>query len=241
MMKNIIYMLLVGVAAAFTSCNEDSLLMYEEDPRVYLLNRFTVGSNDSINYSFAFQPDEVQEHSMELYFRIIGFPKDYDRNISLALTEGSTAKEGVHFNIEDVFIPANSSDGTAILRFYRTADLKNSTVEAELQIVENEHFKPGYHNKDYGRLDRLKYKFTLTDKLSKPAIWDSYWHSRFGEYSDRKIVFLSQALPYSNWNSGGLFPQDSNQLIQKARIALYEYEKEFGPMIDENGNRVIIP
>jgi hypothetical protein len=114
-------------------------------------------------------------------------------------------------------------------------------VGAVLRIIENEYFKPGYQNLEYGRLDRLSYKFSLTDKLSKPEIWDSYWQSRFGDYSERKIVFLTQALPYSNWNSGGLFPQDSNQLIQKARIALYEYEKANGPMIDENGNRVIIP
>lgn len=240
-MKKIIYIFLLGIFGFATSCKEDRPLMYEEDPRVYLLNRFTVGSNDSVNYSFAFQNDDVQTYSMNLYFRIIGYAKDYDRTIALEVEDGATAQENEHYTIEDLYIPANSSDGTAVLTFYRKPDLKQNTAEAVLRVVENEHFKPGYYNKEYGRLDRLSYKFILTDKLSKPSIWDTYWQNLFGDYSERKIVFLTQALPYSNWNSGGLFPQDSNQLIQKARIAIYEYEKVNGPMMDENGNRVVIP
>ena len=30
-------------------------------------------------------------------------------------------------------------------------------------------------------------------------------------------------------------------MINKARIAIYEYEKINGPLIDEDGNRVVIP
>jgi hypothetical protein len=206
-MKKIIHIFLFACVALVTSCKEDKPLMYEEDPRVYLLNRFTVGSNDSINYSFAFQGEEVQSYSMNLYFRIIGFPKDYDRSIAIAIDGDATAQEGVHYSIENLYIPANASDGMAVLTFYRQPDLKENTVGAVLRIIENEYFKPGYQNLEYGRLDRLSYKFSLTDKLSKPEIWDSYWQSRFGDYSERKIVFLTQALPYSNWNSGAISPR----------------------------------
>lgn len=240
-MRRIIYIFLCGFVGLAMSCKEDVPLMYEEDSRVYFFKRSTSSLRDSIDYSFAFEEADVQTYSVNLRFRIIGFPKDYDRTIELKVEDGATAQEGKHYTIDDLYIPANSSDGTAVLTFYRTADLKEGPVEAVLHVVENEYFKPGYEDTDWGNLDRLTYKFTLIDMLSKPSLWDSLWQNLFGDYSERKIVFLTQALPYSSWNEGVWFPQDQNQMIQKARIALYEYEKANGPMTDENDNPVVIP
>ncbi|MFA4980673.1 MAG: hypothetical protein WC589_24400, partial [Sphingobacterium sp.] len=67
------------------------------------------------------------------------------------------------------------------------------------------------------------------------------WKNLFGDYSNTKILFLTQLLDYTNWNQGGLFPQDSNRMLAQARLGIYEYERANGPMFDENGNRVIIP
>lgn len=240
-MKNYLYLLITAFVGLALGCAEADRLMYEEDARVYLRNRYTVGGSDSVDYSFAFQPEGVNTYSMDLHFRIIGFPKEYDRPIKLAAVPGSSAQEGVHYSLDSLFIPANASDGIATLTFYRTPDLKTETVEAVLKIEENEHFKPGYPDVEFNQVERLSYKFMLTDRLSKPALWDGLWQNLFGDYSERKIVFLTQALPYSDWNTPVYFPQDQNQLIQKARIALFDYEKENGPMLDENGNRVVIP
>lgn len=241
-MKKILYVCFLLLSTySLNSCKEDIPLMYQEDFRVYLMNRYTIGSNDSINYSFAFAGEEVKSYTMDLHLRIIGFPKDYDRSVKIQVESGSNAVEGTHFSIENLFIPANKSDAVAALTFHRTADMKEHPVEAVLRVVENEHFKPGYQDLENGRLDRLSYKFILTDKLSKPALWDGLWKNLFGDYSDRKILFLTEALSYSDWNVGVYFPQDQNQMKQNARLALYEFEQANGPMIDENNNQVVIP
>lgn len=235
------YFLLLAFAGLI-GCSKDEQLMYQEDPRVYFYKRMGSSERDSINYSFAFSAAGVTADTVALRFRIMGFPKDHDRQIPLKLVESSTAKEGYHFKINNLFIPANSSDGTADLIFFRKAGLKDSTVYAELNIGENEFFKAGYEDFDNGsKLDRLTYRFTITDKLAMPSNWPTLWLPMFGEYSNRKILFLTQLMNYTAWNVSFLFPQDQSNMINKARIGLYEYEKANGPMIDENGNRVLIP
>ena len=242
MKRNVYLSCLLSLLTLQQSCKEDDKLMYVEEPRVYFFKHTTGAARDSVNYSFAFAANTVQSDTLDLRFRIMGFPKDYDRAIALQVQEGSTAHANYHYKIENLFIPAGSSDATASLILYRKAGLKDSTVYATFQIAANESFKPGYEDKDFGSaLDRVTYKFSLTDKLSKPNNWDTYWFSLFGDYSNTKILFLTQLLNYTNWNSGGLFPQDSNNMKQKARYGIYEYEQEHGPMYDENGNRVIIP
>lgn len=237
---NIFFLFLTVVG--LIGCSEDEPLMYQEDSRVYFYKRTGSSERDSINYSFAFSNANISTDTVALRFRIIGFSKDYDRQVTLKLSENSTAKEGYHFKIDNLIIPANSSDGTADLIFFRKAGLKDSTVFAQLNIAENDFFKIGYKDFDSNsKLDRLTYRFTITDKLAMPSNWQTLWFPMFGEFSNRKILFLTELMNYTAWNVSFLFPQDQSNMINKARIGLYEYEKANGPMIDENGNRVLIP
>ncbi|MEI5983445.1 MULTISPECIES: DUF4843 domain-containing protein [Sphingobacterium] len=223
-------------------CSEDKPLMYQEDSKVYFLKNTTETSRDSIEKSFAFDPTNVTSDTIALNFRIIGFPKDVDREIAVKVKEGSTAKLGYHFKIDNLFIPANSSNGSAELIFFRREGLKDSTVRADLLIAENENFEVGYEDViGNSKINRVTLRFSITDLLSKPTNWQTLWQNMFGDYSNTKILFLTQQLNYTAWNVPYLFPQDQSNMINKARIAIYEYEKMNGPLMDENGNRVIIP
>ncbi|WP_343321677.1 DUF4843 domain-containing protein [Sphingobacterium multivorum] len=245
MMKRLLTFIGACAALLFTllGCKEDNKLMFDDsDPKVYIDKRYAGTRVDSVNYSFAFQSKDILTDTVQIPLRIIGLPRNIDRPVAIALTAGSTAKEGYHFKLEHAVIPANASDGLVDVIFFRRAGLKDSVVTAELKIIANADFKPGYNDKAVSAvLDRLTWRFTLTDKLEKPSIWDSYWKNLFGDYSNTKILFLTQLLDYTNWNQGGLFPQDSNRMLAQARLGIYEYEKANGPMFDENGNRVIIP
>lgn len=228
---------------SFQGCKEDDKLMFDDsDPKVFFNKRYSGTLVDSVNYSFAFQLKDILTDTIQIPLRIIGLPRNMDRTVAIALSTGSTAKEGYHFKLENAFIPANASDGVVDVIFFRRSGLKDSLLTAELKIVSNGDFKPGYDDHGVSAvLDRLTWRFTLTDKLEKPSIWDSYWKNLFGDYSNTKILFLTELLNYANWNQGGLFPQDSNRMLAQARLGIYEYEKAKGPMFDENGNRVIIP
>ncbi|MFZ4262464.1 DUF4843 domain-containing protein [Sphingobacterium sp. HJSM2_6] len=233
-----LFLLLTGIV----SCKEDKQLMYEEDARVYFLKNTTATSRDSIEQSFAFEPSTTLSDTIPLNFRIIGFPKDYDRQIAIQVKDGATAKQGYHFKIDNLFIPANSSEASTALIFFRRPGLKDSVVKADLLIAENEHFKIGYEDHiGNAKVNRVTLKFSITDLLSKPTNWPRLWQNMFGDYSDTKILFLTQQLKYTAWNAAFLYPQDQSNMINKGRIALYEYEKANGPLIDENNNRVIIP
>jgi len=241
MKKRLLTFIMAGIAFLFClqGCKEDDKLMFDDsEPKVSFDKRYSGTLVDSVNYSFAFQSKEIVTDTVQIPLRIIGLPRAVDRPVAIELATRSTAKEGYHFKLENAFIAANESDGLVNLIFFRRAGLKDSVVTAELKIVANNEFKPGYDDKGVSAvLDRLTWRFTLTDKLEKPSIWDSYWKNLFGT----KILFLTQLLNYTNWNQGGLFPQDSNRMIAQARLGIYEYEKANGPMLDQNGNRVIIP
>ncbi|MDR0262474.1 MAG: DUF4843 domain-containing protein [Sphingobacterium sp.] len=245
MMKRLLSFIGASTALLFSilGCKEDDKLMFDDsDPKVSFDKRYAGTLVDSVNYSFAFQSKDIITDTVQLPVRIIGLPRNTDRNIAIALSAGSTAKEGYHYKLENMVIPANASDGTVDVIFFRRAGLKDSVITGELKIIANADFKPGYDDNAVSAvLDRLTWRFTLTDKLEKPSIWDSYWKNLFGDYSNTKILFLTELLNYTNWNQGGLFPQDSNRMLAQARLGIYEYEKIHGPMIDENGNRVIIP
>jgi hypothetical protein len=244
-MKRFLTFIGASLALLFSlqGCKEDNKLMFDDsDPKVSFDKRYSGNLVDSVNYSFAFQSTSILTDTIQIPLRIIGLPRNTDRQVAISLSESSTAKEGYHFKLENAFIPANASDGVLDVIFFRRAGLQDSMLTGELKIVANADFKPGYDDHGVSTvLDRLSWRFTLTDKLEKPSIWDSYWKNLFGDYSNTKILFLTELLNYANWNQGGLFPQDSNRMVAQARLGIYEYEKINGPMLDENGNRVIIP
>jgi hypothetical protein len=244
----LLHILNILLCLVFTlgSCTKEEQLMYQDnDPRVYfpkskVLNG--IGSVDSVHYSFALEPETHETDTIYLHFRIIGLAKDYDRMIKMELTEESTAKERYHFEYKDLYIPANAYEAEVPVILHRRPGLKDSIVRAELRITESTDFKPGYEGTSSAtQLDKLSYNFTITDMLAKPAIWETLWANLFGSYSNTKLIYLTQWTGYRTWNSPVYFPQDQNLMIQQARLGLYEYEKENGPLYNENNERVLIP
>ncbi len=234
------------VASILGSCEKDERLMYQDDdPRVYFPKSIVlngIASIDSVNYSFALEPEERQTDTIYLSFRIMGLAKDYDRPIRIALTKESTAKEGYHFEFKNLYMPAHAYEVTLPVIMYRRPGLKDSIIRAEFRIAESADFKPADDvDNTPTRLNKLSYNLTITDMLVKPAIWETLWKNLFGSYSDTKLIYLTQWTGYRTWNSPVYFPQDQNFMIQQARLGLYRHEQANGPLIDEHGDRVVLP
>ena len=220
--------LVLAAVLMLASCAKEKELLFNQYAAVY------VDSNpDSTEYSFATSPTTVTVDSVIMRFRIIGTASDKDRTINLVPRAISTAKAGYHYKIGKAVVKANEFSALVPVYVYRKPGLKDSTVLAIFDIQDNADLKAGYQK-------QRRFKLTISDVLTKPAIWDNAWFPYFGSYSEVKFRFLLSVTGRTNWTSFP-FPGDSRFLSQRARNALLEYNQQYGPLIDENGDEVFFP
>ncbi|TKC63921.1 DUF4843 domain-containing protein [Pedobacter hiemivivus] len=229
-MKLLIYkgLFLFAAVVIFSSCGKDKQLMFSELTSVYV-----EASVDSTEYTFATSPVTVVSDTIDIPLRIIGTAATTDREVTFVPKGGATAKEGYHYKIGKTVIKANEFSATVPVYVYRKPGLKDSVVRVVLELKKNADFNLGFS-------DRLDYKITISDILSKPTIWDAAWSAYFGTYSVVKFRFLLQVTGRTNWNSYP-FPADTRFMSQRAKNALLEYNQAHGDMIDEFGQVVVFP
>lgn len=232
---NKICCLLIAIVSLI-GCSQDDLLLYKEDARIY----FERGQ--IVDYTFSISSADVVTDTIYIPLRIMGSAADKDRTFNVIVDDSSTAKKGYHFEFGPQVIAANSYDVSLPVYVYRKPGLKDSIVNAYLTIGESADFKPGYSDKAYtsDSLNKLHYRISINDQLLKPSNWDTRWASYFGTYSRTKHLFIIQTYGGPGWTSVS-YPQDINFLVQSVKFALYNYELANGPLIDENGERVVFP
>lgn len=226
------------------SCAKDELIPYQQDPRVYFSKviRSSSSNADSINYTFGVRPFELQVDTVILQLNIMGLATDTDREINLIAEDSSTAKKGYHYNFGPLVMPAGKYTTEIPVIVYKRAGLKDSTVFLYLTIGESKDFKPGFTDKPSvtSVRDRLHYKISITDQLIKPSNWETSLVNTFGAYSKVKYQFMINNTGKMIWDTT-IFPSEQNFLVQACKEALYRYEQQNGPLLDENGNRVVFP
>lgn len=240
MNKIVIYAALF-FSTLFAACTKDERLMYQEDPRVYFTKFVT--NADSIVYSFATGPEDLTVDTAWLNFRIMGTAADRDRVINLKTVDTSTAIAGYHYAVQPLIIPAGEYTARIPVLLYRRPGLKDSVVDVVFEVAESADFKPGYEDRTSTisqRYDRLHYKISINDQLLKPANWDNSLVWSFGAYSTTKFKFMIDVTGRTIW-TGAIYPGDQYFYIQALKLALYNYEQANGPMLDENGERVVFP
>ncbi|RPD39620.1 DUF4843 domain-containing protein [Chitinophaga barathri] len=227
---------LLGLAA----CSQDERLVYQEDPRVYF-SKFSTNP-DSTDYSFAVKDASLLQDTVWLTMRVMGSAAVKDREIRLRVSDTSKAREGYHFNFGPLVMPANAFEARLPVILYRKPGLRDSVLTIDLAVEESKDFKPGYNDRPTtsSPIDRLHYKISVTDQLLKPARWDVSLAASFGTYSQVKFRFMILETGKTNWNET-IFPGDMQFLIQTVKYALYKYEETNGPLLDENGVRVVFP
>lgn len=229
-MKLLIYkgLFLFATLVMLASCSKEKQLMFSEMTSVYV-----EASVDSTAYTFATSPVSVVSDTINIPLRIIGTATATDREVTFVPKAGATAKEGYHYKIGKVVIKANEFSTSVPVYVYRKPGLKDSVVRVELELKKNADFNLGFS-------DRLDYKLTISDILSKPTIWDAAWSAYFGTYSKVKFLFLLQVTGRTDWNAYP-YPADTRFMSQRAKNALLEYNQAHGDMIDEFGQVVVFP
>ena len=250
-MIRIIFILLVPVCFLGACKKQDIVAGSNARASVYFIYPINYGSPssfDSLNYTFVGKSSTVTDDTVWLTVRAAGNVADHDRPIDLAAVgAGTTAVEGVHYKLLQYAMPKDSFQTRLGVVLLRDPSLLDTSVVLNLHLKSSSDFPESMKDTimDDGKFyTKSSLKVVFTDRLIKPNNWDSYLVTFFGAYSEVKFRFITSVLGVSSFPDAGpgriTFPQI--QYYQNVvRNALVDYNAAHGPLLDENGNAVVIP
>lgn len=234
MKSKFIYALVIATLMVTTGCRTNNdLLMYSNDPGVYFYAGTNTTSGDTLGYNFILKPDSVKRDTIYLPLRIMGDTANRDRVVEIAVADSSTAKEGVDFEFGSKLVRAGRYSDSIELYLLRTEDLKAKIKKLYLRIVPSKDFKPGY----YAFQD---FRVSVTDQVVPPT-WTGNHIRIFGAFSMVKFRFMVETLQRVTFGLNELTLSQMTAMATLCKLALAEHEKIHGPLLDENGQKVVFP
>ncbi|MDR6339591.1 hypothetical protein HNQ91_002642 [Filimonas zeae] len=231
-MKPVFYAIIAaGLGMLLPGCKKDDFYMYSSQPAIYFYSGVGVNMPDSAAYNFILLPVTQTADTVYLPVRVQGFSNTADRTISYTVADSSTAVAGTHYTIGKAVLHAGRYVDSIPVYLKRTADMANNTLKLYVQLKPSADLEQGYSN-------HLVYKLTVTDRVVPPS-WTYTLSSTFGAYSHVKFRFIVSVLQVTSFT--GLLPSQAAAMATKCKLALVEYEAANGPLIDENGARVVFP
>ena len=207
-------------------CEENSALEYENEPALYFENT-TYGQRDSVNHTFFIQPDEQMRDTVFVEILTMGYPADVDRSFVLEqvnVGQPGAAVAGKHFvafddpeMVSHLVIPKGSVRKSFPLIVLRDPSLELEEVRIELEIGENEYFKPG--------IDVwTNFVVKTTAMALKPTTWEAYWKYYFGlTWGSVKMKFIVDNTGFTDFEGGSLNSDYAYYLSSKVKQKLLEY------------------
>lgn len=243
-MRKILLYLFIVLLCPFASCKKSSLIMYQDDPRVYFYKYGRASNQDILPYSFAFKDVNIVKDTVYLQLRIMGDTTNYDREVNIMVDDSSTAVENEDFAFGPKIIHAGLFADSIPVYLFKTPKMDTSVLNLNMTIGESKDFKPGYVDNGWDLTatgSRLNFAITITNQLQKPTIWDNQLVRYFGTYSRVKFQFIIVVSGISDWSSAP-YPATLTFVVQQVKAELLQYQADNGhPLLDENGNEVTIP
>lgn len=222
----IFWMIVLGLGIGTAACSEDKLTGYSSDSYIY----FAKESIDSTVFSFAYDRNKT-EGELKLKLNMVSGLETRDRWFQVRfLADKSTAKEGVHFQLQESgqMVAANDTVGYLTLKVMK-ADLNKNLVKAVFELVESNDFKVGLHSNSLARV-------IISDQLNRPQWWDS-WHETegLGGYTDLKYqAFIEETGMYDLTQD-----KDGGELsYSEVRVWVLKFKRALAlnPRLDEDGS-----
>ena len=206
--KNITYLVAaVAFACCVQSCekelesysHQESYLnfRFQKSHGDDMLNSELASSNSVVNtpvqYNFKTH-GTIQQDTIWLQAKYIGFVTDYDREYTLEQIEvagADNAVPGVDYVAFDnpeaqrvMVVKAGESNFLVPVILLRSSGLQKKDAILKVRFKENKNFKNGFSNMQ----TRI---ISFTDRLMKPAVWDEYnLDLLFGSYGDVKFQLM---------------------------------------------------
>ncbi len=240
-MKKLNIIIIIITTLIAISCTHFNGIEYENDPAIYFANE--PGHRDSISHSFFLIPGNGPD-TVYLEVRTMGFLSDKDREIKIIQSNAgkdNAAVAGVHYvpfddpSVSKYFIiPANSAKVNVPIILLRDESLALKQVRLELEVSENEHFRPGINQ-------WRKFLITTTSQAAKPTLWDTRWSNYFGmSWGSVKMKFIIDHTGYTEWD---VVPSDTGLLRYFQTKVLdafqqYNLENPENPLKEADGTLV---
>lgn len=237
-------MLSLGLAVGASSCQENDMMDYQLDGRVYFYELDTVNAVEVIrtaeNYSFALQHSALSEDTLFIRVKLMGALSERDRTFrAMEVTDSTTAEPGKHYKLLDGVMKSGEYIAYLPVVLYRTPDTQEHSVSLYLRIADTPDLGVGHP-------DLTHYKITWADMLLKPKHWPYY----FGTYSTSKYRFAIDVLGMTEWpqadrhydgQTPGFFTAAQLQLFAKRLNEAYEeYKQTNGPIyVDDTADEPV--
>lgn len=221
---------MLAAIGMFTACENDKFY-YQDEARVRIEGPYewAVGT-DSLTFSFAVYPSQVQEQDMEMKLYVMGEAAATDRTAKLAIDRTlTTANDDQYVFPETVTIPAGKLEAPFIVTLKR-ADLTSGTVSLYFRVVETNDFKVGV-------IEQNHFCIKWNDTLSKPKNWDTELLEFFGEYSLVKYRFIIDTIGFGEFSATSMSWSEltNYKIIMKTALDEYNDAHPGEPLKDENG------
>lgn len=204
--------LLFALVSVIGSCQKDKLLLYDVDgrkPDIYFSDILTftqLQNNDYKQIKFNLLDREITDSIVLVPLTIMGAPVNYNRPVNvvvqaypedIATNKYITAVEGVHYEILEAVVPADSVRGYIKVRTMRATKQKDKEPAIlHLSLRPNENFGTEFDSIMNNTTERftwsvLDFHLIISDVLTMPKIWEEvYTINRWGKYTPAKYTLI---------------------------------------------------
>lgn len=167
----------------FTACKKSEIETYDSENYI----QFEKSVKDSVKYSFMLFPG-VDVAEVPVVVSMSSFASTEGKEYRIEVdSKQTTAQEGTHYSLPGNYkFPSGSIDDTLYVKFYRTAEMAETSYRLVLKVVANQNF-------NIGQEEYRTHVIWVNDIISEPEWWSKYRSTFLGNYSDSKYrLFIEQ-------------------------------------------------
>jgi len=238
------YLSIILVMLMLASCKKDPDATFSGKDGITFYYK-SGAEQDSVSYSFKFNKVPKTRDTVWIKMRLVGKLSHQPRKIKVVAGPGSTAIQGSHFILPEIYLPADSFRVKYPLVLLSNDDLNTKAVRLVVQIADTEDLVVGTKGQaDMTTANTIQFKVNFSNRLIKPDYWN-YIAYYIGEYSAVRYQFMIDVFGTSDFrpdSKGGIIGYAQWVNIKgKLRNALDAYVSQHGPLLDENGAKVEFP
>ena len=243
------YLLYIMTVFCLFSCKKEVVERYEGRDGIsfFAYTYELLHTTGFRSYSFALQATKKQTDTLFIPLRVTGKLSDKPRTVLLKAVSGTTATQGVDFELKEVTIPPGVFTFNYPLVLFNSVGMASNVYKIVLEPAETKDFTLGTFGQtpansvNLGTEENFRYlKVEVTAQYIEPAYWATL-AADFGAFSAVKYQFMVKTLGITDFSYEKIGSEGVRNFPVTLRNALAVYEAANGPLLDEKGQRITFP